>query len=160
MHVCYACMHMLCMCVLWLIPSPSFTQHTPPASPLFHGSRTLFLFCSSVSKYQHLFFLLLFKHSYLLLSHHQFPLPHPPPPPTLNPSPLWLCSWVLYTCSSKTLPFLFPIIPSTLPSGYCQFVLCFSVSGSILLTCLFSWLDSSYRWDHMLLFFHLLENFT
>ena len=35
-------------------------------------------------------------------------------------------------------PFPFPlIIPSYLPSGYCQFVLNFNVSGYILLACLF-----------------------
>ena len=28
----------------------------------------------------------------------------PTPPPTLNPNPLWLCPWVLYTCSLTTLP--------------------------------------------------------
>ena len=33
------------------------------------------------------------------LSHSQFPLSHPLPPPTLNPTHLWLCPWVLYTCS-------------------------------------------------------------
>ena len=37
-------------------------------------------------------------------SHHHFPQLHPLPPPTLNPSPLWLCPWVLYTCSLMTLP--------------------------------------------------------
>ena len=64
---------------------------------------------------------------------HHFPPPHPPPPTTLIPILLWLCQWVLYTCSLMTLPFLFPIIP--LPSGYCQFALHFNVSGYILLAC-------------------------
>ena len=32
-------------------------------------------------------------------SHSQFPLSHPFPPPTLNPTHLWLCPWVLYMCS-------------------------------------------------------------
>ena len=36
--------------------------------------------------------------------------------------PLWLCPWVLYTCSLMTLPPFPHIIPSHLPSGYCQFV--------------------------------------
>ena len=58
----------------------------------------------------------------------------PPLSPTLNPSLLWLCPWVLYTCSLMTLPFLSPSIPSPLPPGYCQFVLYFNVSGYILLS--------------------------
>ena len=37
-------------------------------------------------------------------------LPPPRPPPTLNPSPLWLSPWVLYTCSLMTLSLLSPII--------------------------------------------------
>ena len=40
--------------------------------------------------------------------------PLPPTAPThtstLNPSPLWLCPRVLYTCSLTNLPLLFPII--------------------------------------------------
>ena len=35
------------------------------------------------------------------------------------------------------LPLFSPIIPLPLLSGYCQFVLYFNVSGSILLACLF-----------------------
>ena len=38
---------------------------------------------------------------------------------------------------------LFPIIPSHLPSGYCQIVLNFNVSGYILLAFFFCWLGSS-----------------
>ena len=42
-------------------------------------------------------------------SHHHF---HPTPqPPTLSPFPLWLCPWVLYTCSLMNLSLLSPIIP-------------------------------------------------
>ena len=65
------------------------------------------------------------------------PLFPAPPTPTshLHPSPLWLCLWVLYTCSLMTLSLLSPIIPFSLPSGYCQFVLHFNVSGYILLPC-------------------------
>ena len=36
-------------------------------------------------------------------------VPHPPPP-TLYPTPLWLCPWVLYTCSLTTLLLLSPVI--------------------------------------------------
>ena len=46
------------------------------------------------------------------------------------------------------------------PSGSCQCVLYFSVSGSILLACLFCWLGSTYRWDHMVFVFHSLAYFT
>ena len=54
-----------------------------------------------------------------------------------QPYPLWLCPWVLYTCSLMTLPLFSPITPSLLPSGYCQFVLYLSVCGYILLAYLF-----------------------
>ena len=53
-----------------------------------------------------------------------------------------------------------PIIPSHLPSGYCQFVLNFNVSGYVLLACLSCWLSSTYRWDHMVFVFHHLAYFT
>ena len=71
---------------------------------------------------------------------------YPHLPPWTNP--LWLCPCVLYTCSLIALPLFSPIIP--LPSGYCQFVVYFNVSGYILLACLFCWLGSAYRWDHIL----------
>ena len=59
-------------------------------------------------------------------------------------------------------PFLvFNLLSSSpLPSGYYQFVLYFNVSGYILLTCLFCWLGSTYRWDHMIFVFHCLAYFT
>ena len=65
------------------------------------------------------------------LSCYHFPMPHPPPPPTLNLSPLWLCPWVLYTCSLMTHPLFSPIIspPSPLVN-----VSLFFISMS-LLTC-------------------------
>ena len=66
-----------------------------------------------------------------IFPHHWLP-PHPFPPPTLNSTPLWLCPCVLHTCSLMTLPPFPPIIPSPLPSGYCQFVLYFNVSGYFL----------------------------
>ena len=81
-----------------------------------------------------LFKKLLFKYSCL-----HFPLttPAPSPPPTLNPIPLWFCPCVLYIFSLMTLSLFTSIIPSTLPSCYCQFVLYFNVSGYVLLACLF-----------------------
>ena len=53
---------------------------------------------------------------------------------SLHPLPF---PWIFYTCSLMTSPLLSPIIPLPLPSGYCQFVLYFNVSGYILLACLF-----------------------
>ena len=43
-------------------------------------------------------------------STHHFPQPCPSSPPTLNPIPLWLCPWVLYTCSFTALTLLSHII--------------------------------------------------
>ena len=57
-------------------------------------------------------------------------------------------------------PFFPPLPPSPLPSGHCQFVLYFHVSVSILLTCLFCWLGSTYSWDHMVFVFRPLVYFT
>ena len=39
------------------------------------------------------------------------PPPHPSPPPTLNSTPLRLCTCVLYRCSLTTLPLLYPVMP-------------------------------------------------
>ena len=49
------------------------------------------------------------------LSPHQYPRPQPSPPPTLDPTPLWLCPCVLYTCSLMTLPLFPPLSPSPHP---------------------------------------------
>ena len=54
-----------------------------------------------------------------------------PPIPASHPRtyPLWLCPCVLHTCSLMDLP-LFPLLSlSPVPSGYCQFVLYFNISG-------------------------------
>ena len=54
--------------------------------------------------------------------------------------------------SCTHVPWLYPspsfhlLSPSPLPAGHCQFALYFHVSGSILVTCFFGWLDSTYRW--------------
>ena len=83
-------------------------------------------------------------------SPHYSPLPYPLPHLPHSILPLHcLCPWVLHTCS-LTWPFpFFPLLfPSLLPSGHCQFILYFHVSGSILFTCLFCWLGSTYQWDH------------
>ena len=69
--------------------------------------------------------------------HHSPQLQILPPDPTLP----WFCLCVLYRCSWKPFPIPSPpIIPSHIPSGYCQFVLNFNVSGYILLAYLFYWL--------------------
>ena len=89
------------------------------------------------------------------------PPPHPSLPTTLNPNPLWLCPCVLYTCSLMTLPPFSPLSPPIyLRSVYCQFVLYFNVSGYVLLTYLFCWLSSTYRWDHMVFVFYCLAYFN
>ena len=53
--------------------------------------------------------------------------PQPPTPPiTASHSqtyPLWLCPCVFYTCFLMDLPLFPPLSLSSLPSGYCQFVL-------------------------------------
>ena len=83
-------------------------------------------------------------------SPHHFPRPHPHlPPPALHPSPLCLCLWVLYIWSLMTLSLISPIVSLPAPLCYCQFVLYFNVSGYIFLACLFCWLGSTYRWDHI-----------
>ena len=97
-------------------------------------------------------FLLLFKYSCLHFPPHS-PLPQPYPPPLV----LSMCPLQLFL---KTLPPFPRIIHSHLPSGYCQFVLNFNVSGYILLACLFCWLCSNYKWDHMVFLFHHLAYFT
>ena len=87
------------------------------------------------------------------------PCPTHPPNPTFNP-PLThcLCPWVLYTYSLPwPFPFFLPLKPFALPSGHCQFVLYFHVSGSILLIHLFCWLSSTYRWIFFLTVCELLE---
>ena len=60
----------------------------------------------------------------------------------------------------QPFPFIPLLYPSSLPSGYCPFVLYFHVSDSIWLTSLLCWLGSTYRWDHMVFVFHRLVYFT
>ena len=86
----------------------------------------------------------MFKYSCL-----HFPPPIPPTPaiPTSHPWShphlvLSMCPLYLFL---KTLPPFPTIIPSHLPSGYCQFVLNFNVSGYILFACLFCWLAKCWK---------------
>ena len=86
--------------------------------------------------------------TYPLLAHSQSPLCFP-------------CWWVTYTCFlTRLFPFFPHLTSSNLPSGCCQSVPCFHAPGSILLICLFCLLGSSYRWDHMVFFFHQLAYLT
>ena len=81
-------------------------------------------------------FFLLFK--YICLHFHPSTAPRPTHPASHPQSyPLWLCPCVLYICSLMDLPLFSSIIPSPLPSGYCQFVLYFNVFDYIFFACLF-----------------------
>ena len=53
--------------------------------------------------------------------------------PTPDPTPLWLCPWVLYTCSLTTLLPLPPLSPPTYPLVP---VSLFSISMSLVIFCL------------------------
>ena len=86
------------------------------------------------------------------------------PTPTSHFPPLILPPFGFVHGSFILIPWQpFPVFPllsqSPQPSGYCQFVLYFNVSGSILLACLFCWLSSTFRWDHMVFVFHHLAYF-
>ena len=63
---------------------------------------------------------------------HHFPLPQPNPPPSLASNPLGFVhmSFIVVPENPSPLP---PIILSHLPSGYCQIVLNFKLSGYIFL---------------------------
>ena len=91
---------------------------------------------------------------------HHFPPPHPPPPPTLNPSPFGFVHGSFTHVPWRPFSFIPMLSPSPLPSGYYQFVLYFNVPGYIFLACLFCWLGSTDRWDHMVFVFHRLGYFT
>ena len=85
--------------------------------------------------------------------------PHPSPPLTLEPTRLWLCPCVLYTCSLMAFPLFFLSIPLHLPLWLlpvCSLFQC----PCFYFACLFCWLCSTYRWDHMVFVFHHLAYFT
>ena len=83
----------------------------------------------SIVSFKKKYFLSLFKYSCL---HFPPPLPHTPAISTsyLNPTALWLCPCVLYTCSLMTLP-LFPhyLLPPLVTVGF------FFISMSLILFC-------------------------
>ena len=120
-----------------------------------------------VGKNDHILPFHLFSHFLLLFN---YSCPHYPPITLLHPiyphlTLSVLSHSVVFVRGSfihvplSPFPF-FPLLsPSNLPSGHCQFVLYFHVSGSILLTCLFCWLGSTYRWDHIVFVFYHLAYF-
>ena len=65
--------------------------------------------------YLYIYFIIVVQVQLFPFSHHHFPPPYPPLLTTLNPHPLWLGPWVLYTCSLMNLLLLSPINPIPLP---------------------------------------------
>ena len=90
-----------------------------------------------------LFFFIAFQVQLSLFSPHHSPPPQPSSPPTLYPTPLWLCPWVLYICSIMTQPLLSPVIPFPPLVTVCLFFI--SVSGYILLAGLYGGLGFTYK---------------
>ena len=78
--------------------------------PLSSSSSTHFCVCVCV----HPHFLLLFKHNCLHFLPHYPPPLQPSPLPILNPTLLWLCPCVLYTCSLMTIHPFPPLAPHPL----------------------------------------------
>ena len=105
------------------------------------------------------YFSLLFKYSCSIFTPLRL-LPHSSWLSTLEPTPFGIVYVSVIHVLWWTFPYFPPLSPSLLPSGYCQFVLYFNISGYILLACLFCWLGSTYRWDHMVFVFHHLAYFT
>ena len=156
------CIHTPCVSILpksfshaFVIPSSAF--HKPPEFAVNY------LFSFSIDKLTYsgcIYLIILFFFKYSCL--HFLP-PHPATPslpPTLEPTPFGF-GHVSFICVPWwSFPYFRPLSLSPLPFGYCHFVLYFNVSGYILLGCLFSWLSSTNRWDHMVFFFHCLARFT
>ena len=64
---------------------------------------------------------------------HYSPSPQPSPPPSLNPDLLWLCPYVLYTCSCQTFPLFPPLSPPCSPLVTDSLLL---ISMSLVIFCL------------------------
>ena len=92
---------------------------------------------------------------------HYSPLHYLLPPPTFNfPLPCCLCPWAFIHVPWWPFPSFAQLFLSPLPSGYCQFLLYFHVSGYILLAGLFCWLSSTQMWNHTVFVYHCLAYFT
>ena len=59
-----------------------------------------------------MYFIFLF---FFQFPHHHSPPPQPSPPLTPDPTPLWFCPCVLYTCSWKPFPLFPPLSSPTSP---------------------------------------------
>ena len=140
--------------VMWLLflQSASVALHTE-----YHVSVSSEIYIS-ISYFSHFFIVVQVQLS--PFSPHRSSPPHWLPPPNLNRTPLWFVHGSFIHVPWQPSLFFPPLSPSLLPSGYCQFVLYFNVSHYILLPYFFCWLGSTYRWDHMIFFFHCLAYFT
>ena len=119
---------------------------------LFPSHRYFFFVCFTLAIYYYFYCCAI---TAVPMSPSNSPPPHPLSPLTFNLSLHVVFVHESFICVSWwPFPFLPPLF-SPLPSGDCQFVLYFYVSGSLLLTFLFCWLGSTYRWDHMVFVPHL-----
>ena len=89
--------------------------------------------CLHIFFFYFTFFLLLFKYRCLHFSPPLSPTQHSPPP-TLDPTLLWFCSRVLYTCSLTTLA---PFSLLSPPTYLLVTVSLFLISVSVVTFCLF-----------------------
>ena len=90
------------------------------------------------------------------------PLPCPAQPPfphSVFPSPLSLSMGPLYMFLDLTLPLLSLVTPSP-PLWSLLVCSLFPCLWFYFASCLFCWLGSTYRWDHMVFVFHRLAYFT
>ena len=98
-------------------------------------------------------FLLLFNYSCLRFPPINLPLPYTTPNSHIQSSPSpCLCPWVVYKFLDLIIPLLSPVILFP-PPLWLLSILYVHVFVSVLLTCLFCWLGSTYRWDHMIFVF-------
>ena len=162
--------------------STSFTHlpyHAPILQPskhfpfLWYSLLVLLIFLSKLNVHRYVFiaifcyifffFLLMFKIILLLFNYSCLGLStttlHPPHLPPLLPPPLGFVH-VFYIVVPENPTLLPSIISSHLPSGYCQIVLNFNVSGDVLFACLFCWIGYTWRWDHMVFVPPCLAYFT
>ena len=93
------------------------------------------------------FLILIFLWLFHFPPHNSPNLSHAYLPPLILPLFGFVCVSFIVVPGNPS-PF-YPIIPSCVLSGYCECVLNFYVSGYILLACLFCWLGSMHRWDHI-----------